>query len=245
MVFYSTNTTLTTGTSIITNAWTANVSSVTTTGDLYNSYVTNGITTTTATTTNALHTPYSYVDTFPSYRIRTFDSWGTYASSEVVFNWTELVKTPIEKIKEILNNRMSPNIISRHKPLGCTLDIREMRARETLRRVIGEIKFRDFVKKGSISVRAKSGLMYQIYPGSDFTKVYNRCILVARLCVVLLGGFPPTDSLIMRYLMILNNEDQFRSHAVSHIVGTVWKDSPIEQDNRSLSDIFKELKKVA
>ena len=151
-------------------------------------------------------------------------------------------KSSAERLREILNNRMAPGILS-VKSLGYTQDVREMRARETLRRVIGEDKFRDFVRKGSVSVRAKSGLMYQIFPGSNFTKVYDRGKLIEQLCVVLMGGFPPTDSLIMRYLLLLNNESFFRSKAIKHSVHT-----PIvakESDQRSLVEIFKELKHAA
>lgn len=151
--------------------------------------------------------------------------------------------TAAEKLKQFLNKRMSPDIISSCKPLGYTDDIREIRARETLRRVLGEDKFRDFVRRGSVSVRAKSGLVYQIFPAHDFTKVYDRGKLIERLCVVLQGGFPPTDSLIMRYLMILNNEKQFRSYANVHEVGTPIL--PLKPDQRTLVEVFKEMKRVA
>lgn len=152
-------------------------------------------------------------------------------------------KTAAERLKEILNSRMAPNVLTTCRPLGYTQDIREMRARETLRRVLGEDKFRDFVRRGSVSVRAKSGLVYQIFPGGDITKVYDSGKMIERLCVVLMGGFPPTDSLIMRYLMILNNEQQFRSYAIKHNVYAATL--PMKSDQRTLVEIFKELKKVA
>jgi hypothetical protein len=153
-------------------------------------------------------------------------------------------KTAADKLREILEKRVAPNIISSCKPLGFTQDEREMRARETLRRVLGEQKFRDFVRRGSISIRAKSGMVYQIFPGHDFTKVYNCGKLVDRLCVVLQGNFPPTDSLIMRYLMILNNEQQFRSYAIKHGVDGLIT-LPQKPDQRTLVEIFKELKLAA
>lgn len=157
--------------------------------------------------------------------------------------WPQPQKTVNERIKEIVHRRMRPDIITNCKPLGQANDIREIRARETLRNVIGEEKLRDFARRGSISVRAKSGLVYQIFPGSGFTNVYNNGKMMDRLCVVLTGGFPPTDSLIMRYLMILNNEEQFKSLAIKH---GVTKPVVAEKvDQRSLADIFKDLKKVA
>lgn len=153
------------------------------------------------------------------------------------------------RFREIIEGRCAPNIIirnnDRRKPLPMPADIREQRARETLRRVIGEQKFRNFVRTGFVSVRAKSGLVYQIFPGHGITCVFDQGQLVDRLCVVLQGNFPPTDSLIMRYLMILNNEQQFRSYAIKHTpraeVLTIG-----EADMRPLAEIFKELKqKVA
>ena len=149
------------------------------------------------------------------------------------------------RFKQIIDGRCSPNIIirqnDRRKPLLMSVDIREQRARETLKRVIGENKFVGFLKSGFLSVKAKSGLVYQIFPGHGITCVFNQGQLVDRLCVVLQGGFPPTDSLIMRYLMILNNENQFRSYAIKHIP-TVQVQQYGTVDTRSLAEIFKELK---
>jgi hypothetical protein len=152
-------------------------------------------------------------------------------------------KTPKERLREILDSRMAPGILSSCKPLGMSKDIREIRARETLLRVLGEDKFRDFIRRGHVTVRAKSGLVYQIFPGHGITSVYDRGTMVERLCVVLTGDFPPTDSLIMRYLMILNNEQQFRGFAIKH--GVIRPELPKQVDERSLPEIFRELKKVA
>jgi hypothetical protein len=102
--------------------------------------------------------------------------------------------------------------------LGQTTDIRETRARETLKRVLGDDKFKRFLKHGFVSVRAKSGLVYQIFPAHGITNVYRDGEHIERLCVVLRGSFPPTDSLIMRYLLILNDERDFRKHAIEHKV---------------------------
>jgi len=164
-------------------------------------------------------------------------------SSSYNYCWDSQKKTVNEQIKEILRKRIASDVIVNCKPLGHAEDMREIRARETLRNVIGEDKFRDFARRGSISVRAKSGLVYQIFPGSGFTKVYNNGKMMDRLCVVLTGGFPPTDSLIMRYLLILNNEQQFNSLAIKHgLTKPVVVEKP---DQRPLVEIFKSLKKVA
>jgi hypothetical protein len=153
------------------------------------------------------------------------------------------------RIKSIIDSRCAPNIIikqnDRRKALPMPQDIREQRARETLKRVVGERKFINFLKSGFLSVKAKSGLVYQIFPGHGITCVFDQGKLVDRLCVVLQGGFPPTDSLIMRYLMILNNESQFRSYAIKHTPTVqVYQEGAV--DMRPLAEIYKELKsKVA
>ena len=181
-------------------------------------------------------------------QFRTLDvpyTWQTIGDGCTTWSWlsSQPQKTPAQRLREILDSRMAPGILSSCRPLEMAKDIREVRARETLLRVLGEAKYRDFIRRGSISVRGKSGLVYQIFPGYDFTKVYDNGKMVDRLCVVLQGDFPPTDSLIMRYLMILNNEQQFRGYAVKH--GAIRPELPQQPDGRSLTEIFRELKKAA
>lgn len=137
--------------------------------------------------------------------------------------WIHQPKTMAERIKEVIAFRNAPAFIRNRKALDRPSDIREVRARETLCRVIGEEKYRRFLVQGHVTARAKSGLVYQIFPGQGITNVYDKGKKVERLCVVLRGDFPPTDSLIMRYLMILNNEENFRSYAIQHRVAqSLW-----------------------
>ncbi len=160
-------------------------------------------------------------------------------------------KTPAERLLEILKSRQAPMLIgSARKALDpLPSDIRELRARDTLKRVLGEIKFKDFLRKGFVSVRAKSSLIYQIFPGHGITAVFDQGTMVERLCVVMKGDFPPTDSIIMRYLLILNNEDEFRSLAVKHNVSFNKRGQhypnfvlPKNPDQRQLTEIFREMK---
>ncbi len=152
---------------------------------------------------------------------------------------------PQSRLRKMIASRQAPMVITASKtrnPLKVAADIREERARETLRRVLGEEKFRNYVSNGFVSVKARSGLVYQIFPGHGITCVYDRGKMVDRLCVVLNGSFPPTDSLIMRYLMILNNEQQFRGYAIKHSVNQVPQQT-VKIDTRPLTEIFRELKK--
>lgn len=148
-----------------------------------------------------------------------------------------------DRMRQIIQGRQAPLIVTTRKSLDPAKDFREQCARETLRRVLGEELFRNFLARGFISVRAKSGLVYQIFPGHGITKVFNQGKLVERLCVVLRGDFPPTDSIIMRYILILNDEDEFRKHAIKHGIDNFAVKLPTI-DTRTLPEIMRELRKA-
>ncbi len=157
---------------------------------------------------------------------------------------------PGDRIRQMIRERMAPVIIRGRKreSLSLSVDIRETRARQTLRRVIGEQAFRRFIRDGFITVVPKSGLTYRIYPGHGMTDVYDRGVQVERLCVVLKGNFPPTDSLLMRYLLILNDEGEFSKYAVKHAVhdfGLSWLAALKLPDQRPLTEVWGELLAVA
>lgn len=158
------------------------------------------------------------------------------------YDWPDInrKKPPSHRLREIIQARIGPVIISTRKPMPEPDDVREIRARETLHRVLGDQKFRTFLRKGFISVRGKSGLVYQIFPGHGVTNVFRDGEKIERLCVVLRGNFPPTDSLIMRYLLILNDENKFRGYAIKHSIN---QPTELVVDERSLVEIFKELKR--
>lgn len=151
-------------------------------------------------------------------------------------------RTPETRLREIMRTRMAPVIIVR-TPAGLAQDQREEAARQTLRRVIGDRKYRRFLSHGHITVRGQSGLVYQIFPGHGITRVYKDGVQTERLCVVMKGDFPPTDSLIMRFLLILNDEADFRSHAITHQV--LHPKVAAAPDSRNLAEVFKQLKLVA
>ncbi len=129
------------------------------------------------------------------------------------------VLTPSERMRQIIAERSAPAMHVRgdkRRALTMDIDIREQRARATLRRIVGEDKFKRFMRDGFLTVVSKTGLTYRIYPGHGISEVYDRGVMVERLCVVLQGGFTPTDSLLMRYLLILNDEGEFSKYAIKH-----------------------------
>lgn len=118
-----------------------------------------------------------------------------------------------ERLREILRSRMAPNIIVRSTALRPTHDIREIRARQTLRRLIGEEAYQKFAVRGFITFRGASQQTYQIFPGHQRVRVWKMGKQIEELCVVLSGDFPPTDSVIMRLLLIQESEERFRKIA--------------------------------
>jgi hypothetical protein len=195
----------------------------------------------------------SVSDTWPNY-INTGNSYYTNTTTATTYTYYNPWKssgigpvlTPGQRIRQMIRDRMAPAIHrSRNRSsLSIAMDVREERARQTLRRIIGEQAFRKFIRDGFITVVPKSGLTYRIYPGHDITEVYDRGIMVDRLCVVLSGGFTPTDSLLMRYLLILNDEGEFSKYAVKHSV--IEPRVPLQLPKpRLLADVWNEMKAVA
>jgi len=149
------------------------------------------------------------------------------------------------RLHQIIQSRQAPLFIPSRTPIKAAAEEREMRARQTLRRMLGDDDFQRFLRNGFVSVRANSGKVYQIYPGHGMTVVYDRGTPIEKLCVVLHGDFTPTDSLIARYVMILHDEADFRALA------NVWT-APAKKvpnfrklDTRSLAQIFQSLKAAA
>lgn len=176
------------------------------------------------------------------------------------FNFKTLKpKDAKDKLREIIRERQAPAVYVRNKegiwvpdrtPLKDGIDERERRARETLKTIIGEKKFRHYLKHGFVSVRnPESGRVYQMFPGHGLTFVYEDGELTERLCIYLGGGgdYAPTDSLIVQYLMALDDEEELWALANKH--GSrisrpkrIIKLEETKNYNKSLSDLFKQFK---
>ncbi len=153
-------------------------------------------------------------------------------------------RTPGERMREILRSRSAPAIHrgNRRRSMTMVVDAREVRARSTLRNMLGDQSFRRFLRDGFVTVVPASGLTYRIYPGLGVTEVYDRGIMIETMCVILKGNFPPTDSLIMRYLLILNDEGEFSRYAVRNRVIHLPEVGQITEVSKSLPALFAELK---
>ena len=161
-------------------------------------------------------------------------------------DWAPVPPLPLsDRFRQILQSRQTPRFITSRTPIKAASEERELRARQTLRKVLGDDGFQRFLRNGFVSVRANSGKVYQIYPGHGMTIVYDRGTPVEKLCVILRGDFTPTDSLITRYVMILHDEASFR------VLANVFS-APARQiatlkqlDTRPLMQIFQSLKSAA
>lgn len=190
----------------------------------------------------------TWTEVYPECRV-TWEPWGTatYGTDCKWHEFKELIKSPAERLLEIIRDRQGPAIHTSRKSLPQRFDEREMRARETLRLILGEERFRRFVKDGFVTATNPiSGYTYQIFHSTHhLTHVYKDGKMVNRLCIYMKGDFPPTDFVITMYLMALNNDQQ------------IWqianKNQPVERKliqkingcDKPLTEIFKELKSKA
>lgn len=179
------------------------------------------------------------------------DDYATCTYNFKTYQWPATPPIPAsDRLREIIASRSAPIVHSRqkgHLVLEAPQDIREQRARETLRRVIGDHRYRNFLAQGCVYARAKSGLVYQLYPGYNRTRVYKDGKLIETMCIVLRGNFPPTDTLIVRYLMVLNDEARFRATAnISREYESTLHGLPKDDAlTLPLPELFKRLKKHA
>lgn len=154
------------------------------------------------TAASATTTATAYVNWGNDYTVETATDYGWHVNDRRI--------DPAAEIREIIKANMAPAVhTGSRRIMQHAEDVREMRARETLRVVLGEDSYQRFLRRGFVSVAAKSGRTYTIYRGHTLTGVYEKGQLIQRLCVDLEGGFAPTDSLLARYFMILHDEKGF------------------------------------
>jgi len=168
-----------------------------------------------------------------------------YTYTNAYYSSYNIIWPPSKTISEIMRSRYAPNVIRNRKSLDKPLDIREIRARETLKRVVGEQKYINYVKNGFVTAQnRKSGLIFQIFPGHSLIKVYKKNVFLETLCVQLVGDYPPTDSVIVRYLLAINNEDLLRVNSIRREVSSRMMsiNTVVQPERENLVEIYKKLK---
>jgi len=173
---------------------------------VYNTFTGNNSISSYSTATNSM-----YVRTDNIGNIIYIDSIGTFAPIAPMSKKDELR----ERIRRNLNS--GPAILKIRA--GRPVSIEEQRARNLLRRIIGEREYALFLRKGFLTVYGKTGLVYQIPMGSGMIACYHpskkgKYKLFQRICVQFVDhALPPTDALIMRKLLIENDEVELRKRS--------------------------------
>jgi len=109
------------------------------------------------------------------------------------------------------NMRLDGAIGERKRRSLRVMDGPEAKARLLLKRLVGDTAFRNYLKNGFLSYRGKSGKSYQIFPGEGMTNVWENGRPMEKLCVIFNDyDKPPTDSVVMRLLLLENSEDKFK-----------------------------------
>ena len=118
-----------------------------------------------------------------------------------------------DMIRSTLKANLCIHMKSRASPLPKNTQESERIALETLREMISEQEFRNYLKYGFILVKGQSGRIYQISQHNQHTKVWDRGVLVEEVCVRINRqiGVPPTDNVIAFKVMIETSEELFKS----------------------------------
>lgn len=169
----------------------------------YNTFTGNNSISSYSTATNSM-----YVRTDNSGNIIYIDSVGTFAPMSKKDELRERIRRNLNSGPAILKTRA-----------GRPVSTEEQRARNLLRRIIGERKYALFLRKGFLTAYGKTGLVYQIPMGSGMIACYHpskkgKYKLFQRICVQFVDhALPPTDALIMRKLLIENDEVELRKRS--------------------------------
>lgn len=96
----------------------------------------------------------------------------------------------------------------------------EWRAIETLREMITEKEWRNYIKYGFLLVKGSSGKTYQIPRNKDHTKVWQNGRVIEEICVRIKdNNIPPTDNVIAFKVLIESDEESFKK------LGNVYKNA--------------------
>jgi hypothetical protein len=120
--------------------------------------------------------------------------------------------TPKRYIHDIVKANLCILNKSRAYPVPSNIDPAEKVALETLREMITEEQFRQYLRYGFIVVSGKSGRKYQVYRNRAHTNVYVDGKKTEEICVRIKDrAIPLTDNIIAFKAMIEIDEDMFRS----------------------------------
>ena len=126
-------------------------------------------------------------------------------------------------VKDVIKDTVKANLCiitpTRGKLIAKNIKASEKTALETLRDMITEKEFRNYLRYGFIVVKGSSGRLYQVFRDNLHTKVWEQGILVEEVCVriKLDTAVPDSDNVIAFKTMIETDENLFKS------LGNVYK----------------------
>jgi len=163
------------------------------------------------------------IDLPREFRYKPYSNWGidyaNYGSIDVTgtviydLSFTTrymYIPSPVETKKWKIKEQLTIHVKSRAQEIK-GIPLNEWTAMQTLRDMITETEFRKYIKYGFVSVKGKSGKVYQIFRNKWHTKVYLKGELIEEICVRLKNDMPPTDNVIAFKTMIETDEEYFES----------------------------------
>lgn len=121
-----------------------------------------------------------------------------------------------DKKEDVIRKAIKANLLilsnSRATPISSNITGPERTALETLREMVTEEQFRQYLSQGFLNVRGASGRWYQIFREKQHIKVWYDGLLVEEICIGLKDkAIPPTDKVIALKNLLEVSEDCLRS----------------------------------
>jgi len=161
---------------------------------------------------------------------------GCYSSDLSAYD-PKKVKREVLRLK--IRTSMGPHVAAHC--LGRPANEEEGRARKLLLSLVGEERYRMYLRRGFVVEQGKSGLRYKIKPGHSMVEVLHprkdgKFFKFRSLCIQpKIGGLPSTDAVIMRLLLV--RHDEFAMQKLSNV--TVLE-TPSVEDEQGVSDFLRE-----
>lgn len=163
------------------------------------------------------------------------NSWGTTTTSASWDTSAERLRARIRANMGAAGASRCLNMVKRGDP--------EDNARGLLREMVGAEQFRNYVARGFVTVKGPSGIVYKLSQNgiTSYARTKEgRYKKFENICVVFQKAMPPTDAVVMRLLLLRNDEFATRARAnvtrhadeadfdLGHILGLLPKQKPAQ-----------------
>jgi hypothetical protein len=178
------------------------------------------------------------------YRVQYQAGTGGYYKSNL---WAYAPPSKADLFRQRIRRNMAPAIIHNYRDIyNVERTAAEMRARELLKEMIGEVAFKRYLLRGFILARGgKSGTLYKIHGGhgriESFVKDQNgKNVPHESFCIQFKDcGLPHTDGVIMRKLLVEFDEDTLHKTANICKIGNIGPGISIAQNPRVRTEMAR------